>query len=80
MPYDDLHVQCSQYACAPIHSGSEQYDCDRCRFSAGAGDYGTPASTLFAIQLFLMSWVEFRRLQDMKQPGEPPVPLLQVPT
>eukprot|EP00208_Stichococcus_sp_RCC1054_P002337 CAMPEP_0206137864 /NCGR_PEP_ID=MMETSP1473-20131121/2899_1 /ASSEMBLY_ACC=CAM_ASM_001109 /TAXON_ID=1461547 /ORGANISM="Stichococcus sp, Strain RCC1054" /LENGTH=243 /DNA_ID=CAMNT_0053531121 /DNA_START=118 /DNA_END=849 /DNA_ORIENTATION=+ len=38
-------------------------------FSAGAGDYGTPASTLFAIQLFLMSWVEFRRLQDMKQPG-----------
>lgn len=38
-------------------------------YNAGAGTYFAPASTLFAVQLFLFSWVEFRRLQDYNKPG-----------
>jgi hypothetical protein len=38
-------------------------------YEAGAGNYFAPASTLFAVQLFLFAWVEFRRLQDYNKPG-----------
>lgn len=38
-------------------------------YEAGAYNYFAPASTLFAVQLFLFAWVEFRRLQDYNKPG-----------
>ena len=42
-------------------------------YDAGAGSYFAPASTLFAIQLFLFGWVEGRRMQDYNKPGMPTV-------
>jgi hypothetical protein len=38
-------------------------------FKAGEQQYFADAKTLFAIQFFLMAWVELRRYQDMKKPG-----------
>jgi len=38
-------------------------------FTAGSQTYFADAKTLFVIQLFLFSWVEFRRLQDYRKPG-----------
>lgn len=38
-------------------------------YDAGAGTYFAPSSTLFAIEFFLMAWVEGRRLQDYNKPG-----------
>ncbi|WPT13805.1 Chlorophyll a-b binding protein P4 [Picochlorum sp. SENEW3] len=38
-------------------------------FTAGSQEYFADSKTLFAIQMFLMAWVEIRRLQDMRKPG-----------
>jgi hypothetical protein len=38
-------------------------------FTAGSQQYFADAKVLFAIQFFLMAWVEMRRLQDYKKPG-----------
>lgn len=38
-------------------------------YDAGKFEFFAPASALFGVQFFLMSWVELRRLQDMKTPG-----------
>lgn len=38
-------------------------------YDAGAESYFMPPKALFAVQLFLFAWVEFRRLQDYNKPG-----------
>jgi hypothetical protein len=37
---------------------------------AGSYDFGTPAPTLFAVQMALMAWAELWRLQDYLEPGQ----------
>lgn len=38
-------------------------------FTAGSQEYFADGKTLFAIQMFLMAWVEIRRYQDYRKPG-----------
>jgi light-harvesting complex I chlorophyll a/b binding protein 3 len=37
---------------------------------AGSYDFGTPAPTLFAVQMVLMAWAELWRLHDFQQPPQ----------
>lgn len=39
-----------------------------CRYDAGKFEFFAPASALFGVQFFLMSWVELRRLQVHTSP------------